>query len=70
MQSDKVNTLLVDSVHLKFGQRTILQSAFLTAHTGRMTGVLGRKHPRRTFFEHSAEYGQEDADPDSGAEGP
>ncbi len=42
MQSDKVNTLLVDSVHLKFGQRTILQSAFLTAHTGRVTGVLGR----------------------------
>ncbi len=42
MQSDKGNTLLVDSVHLKFGERTILQSAYLTAHTGRVTGVLGR----------------------------
>ncbi len=42
MQSDKGNTLLVDSVHLKFGQRTILQSAYITAHTGRVTGVLGR----------------------------
>ncbi len=42
MQSDKVNTLLVDSVHLAFGQRTILQSAYITAHTGRVTGVLGR----------------------------
>ncbi len=42
MQSDKENTLLVDSVHLRFGQRTILQSAYLTARSGRVTGVLGR----------------------------
>ncbi len=42
MQSVKENTLLVDSVHLKFGQRTVLQSAFMTAHSGRVTGVLGR----------------------------
>ncbi len=42
MQSAEGNTLLVDSVHLVFGQRTILQSAYLTAHTGRVTGVLGR----------------------------
>ncbi len=42
MLSDKVNTLLVDSVHLAFGQRTILQSAYLTARTGHVTGVLGR----------------------------
>ncbi len=42
MQSDKENTLLVDSVHLEFGQRTVLQSAYITAHSGRVTGVLGR----------------------------
>ncbi len=42
MRSDKENKLLVDSVHLKFGQRTVLQSAFITAHFGRVTGVLGR----------------------------
>ncbi len=42
MQSDKGNILLADSVHLRFGERTILQSAFLTAHSGRVTGVLGR----------------------------
>ncbi len=42
MRSDRENTLLVDSVHLEFGQRTILQSAYITAHTGRVTGVLGR----------------------------
>ncbi len=42
MQSDKGNILLVDSVHLKFGERTILQSAYLTAHSGHVTGLLGR----------------------------
>ncbi len=42
MRSDRENTLLVDSVHLKFGTRTVLQSAYLTARTGRVTGVLGR----------------------------
>lgn len=36
------NTLLVDSVHLEFGSLQVLQSAFLTARTGRVTGVLGR----------------------------
>ena len=40
MQSN--NTLLVDSVHLEFGQQQVLQSAFITAQTGRVTGVLGR----------------------------
>lgn len=40
MQSD--NTLLVDSVHLEFGKLQVLQSAFITARTGRVTGVLGR----------------------------
>ena len=40
MSSD--NTLLVDSVHLEFGRTQVLQSAFLTARTGRVTGVLGR----------------------------
>lgn len=42
MQSDKENILLVDSVHLEFGQNQVLQSAYLTAKTGRVTGVLGR----------------------------
>ncbi len=42
MLSDKGNILLIDSVHLKFGERTILQSAYLTAHSGRVTGLLGR----------------------------
>ena len=37
-----VNTLLVDSVQLAFGQLQVLKSAFLTARTGRVTGVLGR----------------------------
>ena len=37
-----VNTLLVDSVQLAFGQLQVLQSAFITARTGRVTGVLGR----------------------------
>lgn len=36
------NTLLVDSVHLEFGQHQVLQSAFMTAQTGKVTGVLGR----------------------------
>ncbi|MBE6235788.1 MAG: ATP-binding cassette domain-containing protein [Bacteroidales bacterium] len=40
MQS--VNRLLVDSVHLEFDQLQVLQSAFITAQTGRVTGVLGR----------------------------
>ena len=40
MQS--VNRLLVDSVHLEFGRLQVLQSAFITAQTGRVTGVLGR----------------------------
>lgn len=42
MQSDKTNNLLVDSVHLEFGPKTVLQSAFMTARTGKVTGVLGR----------------------------
>ena len=36
------NTLLVDSVHLEFGSLKVLQSAYITARTGRVTGVLGR----------------------------
>ena len=42
MQSDRENTLLVDSVHLEFGWKQVLQSAYLTARTGRVTGLLGR----------------------------
>ncbi len=36
------NTLLVDSVHLEFPGRTVLQSAYITSTTGRVTGLLGR----------------------------
>lgn len=42
MQSDKRNILLVDSVHLEFTNKQVLQSAFMTAEKGRVTGVLGR----------------------------
>lgn len=42
MPSDSINTMLVDSVHLAFGQQTVLQSAYITARTGKVTGVLGR----------------------------
>ncbi|MBQ3881984.1 MAG: ATP-binding cassette domain-containing protein [Bacteroidales bacterium] len=34
--------MLVDSVHLSFGERTVLQSVYLTAEKGKVTGVLGR----------------------------
>ena len=37
-----INRLLVDSVHLEFDKLQVLQSAFITAQTGRVTGVLGR----------------------------
>ena len=40
MQS--VNRLLVDSVHLEFDKLQVLQSAYITSETGRVTGVLGR----------------------------
>lgn len=40
MQS--INRLLVDSVHLEFDKLQVLQSAYITAQTGRVTGVLGR----------------------------
>ncbi|MDO5442238.1 MAG: ATP-binding cassette domain-containing protein [Bacteroidia bacterium] len=42
MQSYNQNTLLVDSVHLEFRDKQVLQSAFLTAEKGKVTGVLGR----------------------------
>lgn len=42
MSSGRDNIFLADSVHLEFGNVTILQSAFITARTGRITGVLGR----------------------------
>lgn len=42
MLSDNINTMLVDSVHLEFGKLTVLRSAFITAETGKVTGVLGR----------------------------
>ena len=42
MPLDNQNTLLVDSVHLEFRDKLVLQSAFLTAEKGKVTGVLGR----------------------------
>lgn len=42
MSSEKATTMLVDSVHLSFGERTVLQSVYLTAEKGKVTGVLGR----------------------------
>ena len=42
MPSDRVNTMLVDSVQLAFGRNTVLQSAYITSQTGKVTGVLGR----------------------------
>lgn len=42
MPSDRINRMLVDSVHLEFDRLTVLQSAFITAQTGKVTGVLGR----------------------------
>ena len=42
MSSDRINKMLVDSVHLEFGQKTVLQSAFITSETGKVTGLFGR----------------------------
>ena len=42
MSSVEVHRMLVDSVHLEFGPEVVLQSAFLTVETGKVTGVLGR----------------------------
>ena len=42
MSSDRINRMLVDSVHLEFGKLTVLQSAFVTSERGKVTGVLGR----------------------------
>lgn len=36
------DTLLVDSVQLAFGKMEVLRSVFITAASGRVTGVLGR----------------------------
>lgn len=36
------NPVSVYSVHLEFDKLQVLQSAFITAQTGRVTGVLGR----------------------------
>ena len=42
MSSAEVHRMLVDSIHLEFGTEVVLQSAFLTVETGKVTGVLGR----------------------------
>lgn len=42
MSSDRINRMLVDSVHLEFGKLTVLQSTFVTSERGKVTGVLGR----------------------------
>jgi len=42
MEENEDGKLLIDSVQLSFGQNTVLQSAFVTAYKGKVTGVLGR----------------------------
>ncbi len=42
MQSTETQTMLVDSVHFEFGSHVVLQSAYITSTTGRVTGLLGR----------------------------
>lgn len=42
MQSTETQTMLVDSVHLEFGSHVVLQSAYITSTSGRVTGLLGR----------------------------
>ncbi len=37
-----INLLEIDSVQLSFGTRKILQSVYLKAETGKVTGILGR----------------------------
>ncbi|ODS82824.1 MAG: hypothetical protein ABS46_07885 [Cytophagaceae bacterium SCN 52-12] len=37
-----INSLEIDSVQLSFGARKILQSIYLKAKTGKVTGILGR----------------------------
>ena len=41
-QDDENGKLLIDSVQLRFGENTVLQSAYVTSYKGRVTGVLGR----------------------------
>ena len=41
-QEDENGKLLIDSVQLRFGDNTVLQSAYVTSYKGRVTGVLGR----------------------------
>ncbi len=50
MSSGKAHTMLVDSVHLEFGKQTVLQSAFITAECGKVTGVLGRNGSGKSCF--------------------
>lgn len=42
MSQTETKTLVIDSVQLDFGQNTVLKSAYVTAQSGRVTGVLGR----------------------------
>ena len=41
-QENENGKLLIDSVQLRFGDNTVLQSAYVTSYKGRVTGVLGR----------------------------
>jgi ABC-type multidrug transport system ATPase subunit len=36
------NLLEIDSVQLRFGERTILNNIYLKSETGKVTGILGR----------------------------
>ena len=42
MEENENGKLLIDSVQLRFGENVVLQSAYVTSYTGRVTGVLGR----------------------------
>ena len=42
MEENENGKLLIDSVQLRFGDKVVLQSAYVTSYKGRVTGVLGR----------------------------
>ena len=48
MASARKNSLLADSIRLAFGTKDVLNGAWLRAHTGTVTGVLGRNGSGKT----------------------
>jgi ABC-type multidrug transport system ATPase subunit len=45
-----INSLEIDSVQLSFGTRKVLQSIYLRAETGKVTGILGRNGCGKSSF--------------------